>query len=227
MKAALYLRVSTLEQNAESQRRELLVYATRHNWEIVDQYEDRASGADPKRPELGRLLADAHAGKFETVLVWKLDRFGRSLLDCLANLQILDTEAVRFIAVSQGIDTDRSNPAGRLLLHILAAAAEFERELIRERSISGMRRYQADLEAGKVGEQVHSKSGKDLPPHRPRKVIDRDRILFLRQQGHSWRMIGKLVGVNPSTLLRRFSLGALQKVGSELGTALPQNAGLR
>lgn len=213
MKVALYLRVSTLEQNADAQRRELQVYAARHNWPIVDQYEDRASGSDNNRPELARLLADARAGKFECVLVWKLDRFGRSLVDCLQNLQALDTEAVRFIAVSQGIDTDRSNPAGRFLLHILAAAAEFERELIRERAVSGMQRYKADLEAGKVGETVHSKSGKDLPPHRPRKILDRDRILFLREQGHSWRKIGRMVGANPSTLLRRFNPGPLQKVG--------------
>jgi len=213
MKVALYLRVSTFEQNPDAQRRELQVYAARHDWDIVDQYEDRASGTDRDRPELARLLADARASKFETVLVWKLDRFGRSLLDCLANLETLDIEAVRFIAVSQGLDTDCKNPASRLLLHVLAAAAEFERELIRERSTSGMRRYQADLAAGKVGESVHSKSGKDLPPHRPRKVLDGDRILFLREQGHSWRMIGKLVGATPSTLLRRFSPGALQKVG--------------
>jgi DNA invertase Pin-like site-specific DNA recombinase len=222
MKVALYLRVSTLEQNPDAQRRELQVYAARHDWDIVDQYEDRASGAPStrpganggtNRPELARLLADARAGKFDTVLVWKLDRFGRSLLDCLANLETLDTEAVRFIAVSQGLDTDRKNPASRLLLHVLAAAAEFERELIRERSTSGMRRYQADLAAGKVGESVHSKSGKDLPPHRPRKVLDGDRILFLRDQGHSWHRIGKMVGATASTLVRRFGERALQKVG--------------
>ena len=205
MKTALYLRVSTLEQNADSQRRELQIYAARHDWQIVDQYEDCASGADPKRPEMARLLADARAGKFETVLVWKLDRFGRSLYNVLENLRVLEDELVRFVSISDGIDTDRKSPASKLLLHIMAAFAECEREMLRERCVSGMRRYQADLEAGKVGESVHSKSGKDLPPHRPRKIIDRDRILFLRQQGHSWRKIGQLVGETPSTLLRRCS----------------------
>lgn len=213
MKVAFYIRVSTAEQNGDAQRRELQVYAARHGWDVVAQYEETASGVYPRRPELARLLEDARAGKFETVLVWKLDRFGRSLMDLLSNLDQLDRESVRFVAVSQGLDTDRKNPASQLMFRVLAAVAEFERELIRERVNSGLSRYRQDLEAGKVGKTVHSKSGKDLPPHRPRKIIDRDRILFLREQGHSWRMIGKLVGVDPSTLVRRFSGEALQKVG--------------
>ena len=203
MKVALYLRVSTLEQNAEAQRRELQVYATRHDWQIVDQYEDKASGADPKRPELARLLAAARAGKFETVLVWKLDRFGRTLLDCLHNLELLEVELVRFIAVSQGIDTDRKNPASKLLLHILAAFAECEREMIRERVISGVRRYQQDFAAGKVGKSVHSQSGKDLPPHRPWRIVDVERIASLRAQGLTFGQIGKELGISGPTAWRR------------------------
>lgn len=223
MKVALYLRVSTAEQTVDSQRRELQTYAARHNWDIVAQYEETGSGAGTRRPELERLMGDARAGKFEAVLVWKLDRFGRSLIDLLAKLDQLDTEAVRFIAVSQGIDTDRKNPSAQLLLRVVGAVAEFERELIRERTRSGLKRYRSDYESGKVGATVHSKSGKDLPPHRPRKVLDRDRILSLREAGISWRFVSKLLGVNPSTLLRRFGPGALQKGGLDSATTNGEN----
>jgi len=89
-------------------------------------------------------MADARTGTIDTVLCWKLDRFGRSLLDCLANLQELDTHGVRFIAVTQGLDADNRNPASRFLLHVLGAAAEFERELIRKRSRAGRLRYLED-----------------------------------------------------------------------------------
>ena len=203
MKVALYLRVSTLDQNPEAQRRELEAYAARHGWDVTAQYEDIASGSDRKRPELARLLEDCRSGKVECVLVWKLDRFGRSAIDLYHNLQSLDSEAVRFIATSQGIDTERSNPVSRFLLHVLGAVAELERDQIRERTVSGMRRYQADLAANKVGRTVHSQSGKDLPPHRPKKVLDREKIQSLRAQGLSLAAIADQVGVHASTVLRR------------------------
>ena len=203
MKVALYLRVSTLDQNPEAQRRELEAYATRHDWEIVQDYEDRCSGSDPRRPALRELLAAARSGKFQCVLVWKLDRFGRSLIHLLENLQTLDAEAVRFIAVRQGIDTDRNNPAGRFLLHILGAVAELERGLLRERVASGINRYWQDVKAGKVGRSVHSKSGKDLLPHRPKKIFDLEKARDLREQGLSLETIAHELGVSASTLCRR------------------------
>jgi DNA invertase Pin-like site-specific DNA recombinase len=218
MKIALYLRVSTLEQNCEAQRRELQAYAARHGWDVIDQYEDTASGADPKRPELARLLADARAGKFETVLVWKLDRFGRSLLDCLHNLELLEAELVRFIAVSQGIDTDRKNPAAKLLLHIMAAFAECEREMIRERVKSGVRRYQQDFAAGKVGKSVHSQSGKDLPSGRPWRIVDVEKIASLRTKGLTFEQIGKQLGISAPTACRRLKQARFtsQDAGAEM-----------
>jgi DNA invertase Pin-like site-specific DNA recombinase len=151
MKVAIYVRVSTADQNNELQRRELHEYAERHGWGIAQVYEDTVSGAKASRPGLDRLMADAKARKIDTVLSWKLDRFGRSLLDCLANLRELDAHGVRFIAVTQGLDTDNRNPASRFLLHVLGAAAEFERELIRERSRAGRLRYVQDYRDGKVG----------------------------------------------------------------------------
>ena len=84
-------------------------------------------------------------------LVWKLDRFGRSLVDCLNNIGALEENRIRFISVTQGLDTDQQNPASRFLLHVLGAAAKFERSLIRERTQAGQERYRQDCAAGKVG----------------------------------------------------------------------------
>ena len=84
-------------------------------------------------------------------MVWKLDRFGRSLVDCLNNIQELERCRVKFIAVTQNLDTDEKNPASRFLLHVLGAAAEFERSLIRERTLAGQIRY---AELGITGQSL-------------------------------------------------------------------------
>ena len=134
MTIRVYVRVSTADQRCELQVRELREYAERQGWQIADIYEDVSSGAKASCPELNRLIADARARKFDCLQVWKLDRFGRSLVDCLNNIKILGENGIRFIAVTQGLDTDLQNPASRFLLHVLGAAAEFERALIRERT---------------------------------------------------------------------------------------------
>ena len=85
-------------------------------------------------------------------LVWKLNRFGRSLVDCLSNIGALQENRIRFISVTQGLDTDQQNPASRFLLHVLGAAAEFERSLIRERTQAGQERYRQDLCSRQSGE---------------------------------------------------------------------------
>jgi DNA invertase Pin-like site-specific DNA recombinase len=126
MKAAIYTRVSTSEQNPELQLREIQDYASRQGCEIVETYQDTISGAKASRPGLNSLMADAMARKFTCLLVWKLDRFGRSLVDCLNNIRFLEDHGIRFVAVTQGLDTDIQNPASRFLLHVLGAAAEFE-----------------------------------------------------------------------------------------------------
>ena len=147
-------------------------------------------------------MADAQARKFDCLLVWKLDRFGRSLVDCLNNIRSLEDHGVRFIAVTQGLDTDQRNPASRFLLHVLGAAAEFERALIRERSHAGLKRYRQDYAAGRVGKEVHSRSGKDLAPGRPRRVFDRHRITELRERGLSPRQIARQMGLGEGTVRR-------------------------
>src|SRR5262252_7034325 len=194
--------VSTTDQNQELQRRELEDYAARHEWEVAHVYQDTISGASASRPGLNLLMDDARARKLDVVLCWKLDRFGRSLLDCLANLRELDSHGVRFIATTQALDTDNRNPASRFLLHVLGAAAEFERELIRERSKAGRLRYLQDFQAGRVGKGVRSRSGKNLAPHRPKRIFDRDRVAQLRAQGLSIRAIAKKLGIGVGTAVR-------------------------
>lgn len=195
MNVAFYIRVSTADQNPELQRRELLRYAAAREWNVLQTYTDVASGANSQRPELLKLMAAARRREFDAVLVWKLDRFGRSLSDLVGRLQELEGGGIRFLSATEAIDTDQKTPGGRLMTNLLAAFAEFERALITERSAAGMKRYTADLEAGRVGNQVHSKSGKDLPPHRPRAVFDRQRARELHQvEGKSIREICKLLG---------------------------------
>jgi DNA invertase Pin-like site-specific DNA recombinase len=202
MRVAAHTRVSTLDQNPKLQIEELQAYAQRQGWENVGSYQDTISGAKARRPGLDRLMQDSRLKRFDCVLVWKLDRFGRSLVDCLNNIEILERCGVRFIAMTQSLDTDQRNPASRFMLQVLGAAAEFERSLILERSQAGRDRYRRDYEAGKVGKTVHSRSGKDLPPHRPRRVFDRERMVRLRQQGRSLRAIAKEMGIGLGTVTR-------------------------
>src|SRR5690242_12047746 len=143
MKTAIYARVSTADQNNAIQTRELTEYIQRRGWELAGIYQDTMSGAKASRPGLDKLMSDARQRRFDAVLVWKLDRFGRSLVHCVSGIQELSSLGIRFIATSQGLDTDESNPASKLLMHILAAVAQFERELIRERVSAGMKNARA------------------------------------------------------------------------------------
>jgi DNA invertase Pin-like site-specific DNA recombinase len=127
---------STAASAVQVAQRELEDFGAQHGWNMAELCEDVMSGAQSRRPWLARLIADAAARKFHCILVWKLDRFGRSLVDCLKNIQTLESSGVRFIAVTQGLDTDHQNPTCRLLLHILGSAAEFERRP-RHRSVVG------------------------------------------------------------------------------------------
>ena len=202
MNTAIYTRASTADQNAELQLREVRDYASRQGWQVVEAYHDVMSGAKSSRPALNRLMADARARKFGCLLVWKLDRFGRSLVDCLNNIRTLEESGIRFISVTQGLDTDIKNPASRFLLHVLGAAAEFERALIRERTQAGRLRYKQDYEAGRVGKGVYSRSGRNLPPHRPRRIFDREAVAALRAQGLSIRAIAQRLGLGVGTVVR-------------------------
>jgi putative DNA-invertase from lambdoid prophage Rac len=162
----------------------------RRGWELAGVYQDTMSGAKVSRPGLDMLMADARQRRFDAVLVWKLDRFGRSLVHCVSGIQELSSLGIRFIATSQGLDTDESNTASKLLLHILAAVAQFEREVIRERVSAGMRNAKAR----------GTKSGKAIG--RPRRIFNRDEVLRLRQDGLLLSKIARQMNVGVGTVAR-------------------------
>jgi DNA invertase Pin-like site-specific DNA recombinase len=185
MRTAIYARVSTSDQSCEMQLRELRDYTARRGWQVVEEYVDTGwSGAKASRPELDRLLRDARVRRFDIVLVWKLDRWGRSVPDCIHSIQELVSLGVRFLAVTQNLDTDEKNPMARFLLHILAAFGELEREMIRERVLTGLRNAKA--------------KGKALG--RPKRVFQRDEATRLRSEGKSWREIAQVLDLPLSTV---------------------------
>src|SRR5271168_3216873 len=132
-RVALYARVSTLNnQDPEMQLSELREYAGRRGWEIIEEFTDQGvSGCKESRPALNRLMSDACRRRFDAILVWKIDRFGRSLKHLVNALAELAALGVAFISLRDNIDL--STPSGRLMFQIIGAMAEFERSLIQER----------------------------------------------------------------------------------------------
>lgn len=142
MRVALYARVSTTEQTCENQLLELRRYAAARGWTHATEYVDEGvSGSKDRRPALDRLLADARRRRFGVLVVWRLDRLGRNLKHLVTLVEELTALGVGFISLGEGIDL--TTPAGRLLCHLLAALAEFERERIRERVHAGLARAKA------------------------------------------------------------------------------------
>lgn len=135
---AVYVRVSTDAQRTDSQEQELRRCCRQRGWKKLNFYVDKISGAKTSRPELDRLMQDMRAGMIERLVVYKLDRLGRSLTHLALILDELNRLRVPLIASSQGIDTSDDNPAGRLQLGVLMAVAEFERGIIKERVNAGL-----------------------------------------------------------------------------------------
>ncbi len=137
MKAAIYARVSTEDQNLDSQLQSCHEWCARMNLEPVE-YLDKTSGASVSRRALDRLMADVRRGRVKAVVCYKLDRLGRSLVHLAQMIGEFDSCGTALVCPSQGIDTRADNPAGRLQMHVLMAVAEFERSLIRERTKAGL-----------------------------------------------------------------------------------------
>ena len=197
---AIYARVSTTDQDCELQLRELREFLRRQGWPQAAEFVDRISGTKAKRPALDRLMEAAAQRQIDCVLVWKIDRFGRSVLNLSQHLAALDAAGVRFVATSQGLDTDRANPASRLLLLILAAIAEFERELILERSAVGRnKKLEADRpDSWNLGYGFAVEGGEPRIVEREAEVVRQ--IFRWRQEGKSIYAIAGLVqslGIKP------------------------------
>src|SRR5215471_1266390 len=183
-RVALYVRVSTGEQNADLQVNELTEYAAFRKWERVETYADKMSGAKDRRPALDRLMSDAKRGRFDAVAVWRFDRFARSTSHLLRALEEFAALGIDFVSLKESIDT--STPTGKMVFTVLAAVAELERSTIRERVVAGQRA--AKRRGVRFG--------------RPTVAVDTDRALKLRKQGLSWRDISVEVGVPKDTLIR-------------------------
>ena len=187
VRAAIYARVSTANngQDPSMQTRELREYCERRGWKITGQYVDEGiSGATDSRPELNRLMADAHRRRFDAVVVWRFDRFARSVSHLLRALETFRSLGVEFVSFSEQMDT--STPTGKMVFTVLGAVAELERSLIAERVKAGLRNARA--------------KGKRLG--RPRVAVDAARIGALRAHGRSWREITTEMAISKGSAQR-------------------------
>ncbi len=141
-RAGIYARVSTTDQTCENQLIELRRYCEARGWTTTEYVDTGISGAKDRRPALDRLMTAVHQRRIDAVVVWRLDRFGRSLKHLIDAIGELHQAGVAFVCPDQSIDT--SSTTGRLMLHVLGAFAEFERDIIRERINAGLARAKAN-----------------------------------------------------------------------------------
>jgi DNA invertase Pin-like site-specific DNA recombinase len=190
LRAALYVRVSTLDQHPETQLYDLRQMAAQRGFEIVKEYTDRISGAKARRPALDELLRDARRRKFDVVVVWAFDRMARSVRHFLEVLDELTQLNIEFVSHRENIDT--GGALGRAMIVIVGAIAELERNLIIERVKAGMRR--ARLEGVQLG----------------RKPLDVDRAAIVRDRlSMSLTDVSKRHGVSRGTVVRLCKLKRL------------------
>ena len=203
-RAALYLRVSTLDQHPETQLHDLHALASQRGYEIVREYTDKISGTKAKRPGLDEMMRDARRGRFDVVLVWASDRLARSVRHFLEVLDELNHLKIEFVSFRENIDT--GGPLGRAIVVIIGAIAELERNLIVERVRAGMRR--ARLEGRHIG--------------RPALDIDRDAVLRHRAHGQSLSQIATTFATSRATISRIIKEEAERAVPKGFVPALPQ-----
>jgi DNA invertase Pin-like site-specific DNA recombinase len=198
-RAALYCRVSTKGhgQTTDTQALALREYAERRGFQIADEYRDEGvSGAKDRRPELDRMMADARKRRFDAVLVARFDRFARSTKHLVLALEEFQALGIDFISLNESIDT--STPMGRMVFTVIAAVAELERSIIRERVQAGVDRAR--------------RQGKRFG--RPAVIVDRHRVAEMKTAGQSIKAIAKECGIARSTV--RSILARVAKCGSEI-----------
>ena len=201
-RVAIYARVSTTNhgQDVTLQTRELQQFAEARGWRVAGTYiDDGVSGAKDSRPDLNRLMADAHKRCFDVVAVWRFDRFARSVSHLLRALETFSALGIAFVSLSEQMDT--TTPTGKMVFTVLGAVAELERSLIAERVRAGLRNARA--KGTRLG--------------RPRITVDVCRALRLRSEGRTVREIADTLGVSRSlvhkTLANRSPLDAATTTG--------------
>jgi len=193
MKVGIYARVSTIDkgQDVGMQLHELEAYAKARGWTVQDRYLDEGvSGSKERRPGLDRLLSSCRRRQIDVVLVWRLDRLGRSLKHLIMLLDELQSLGVVFVALHEQIDC--TTATGQLMLHLLGAFAEFERALIRDRVKAGL---------------AHAQS-KGQRLGRPCLEIDLARVKSLRKDGNSIRQIAHALHISPASVHKTLSFMA-------------------
>jgi DNA invertase Pin-like site-specific DNA recombinase len=182
MKVAVYARISTADQNVDMQLRDLRAYCKQRGWGTEEFIDRGVSGAKASRVQLDRLMVAARRREFDSVVVWRFDRFARSTKHLLSALEEFQALGINFISHQEAIDS--STPLGKMMFTLVSAMAEMERALIIERVRAGIANARSE--------------GKELG--RPKRVFRRDTALELRAAGHSWRSIARLLGVPASTV---------------------------
>jgi DNA invertase Pin-like site-specific DNA recombinase len=202
IRAAAYVRVSTgsktkqadaatYVQNPEVQEEPLRDLITQRGWTLHRVYSDRASGAKERRLGLDALMADARRGLFDVVIVWRFDRFARSVKQLVLGLEEFRALGIDFVSHQEALDS--STPLGKAMFTIIGAMAELERNIIRERVLAGLEHARRN----------GTKSG--LPVGRPKAVFDRDEVVRLRNSGGlSWREIARKLRVGGATVRRAY-----------------------
>ena len=185
---AIYARVSTDDQDVGLQLVDLRALAAQRGWNIVDEYVDEGvSGAQASRPQLDRMMQDARRGAFSVVIVWKFDRFARSTQHLLSALDEFRKLNIEFISVREALDT--STAVGKMVFTLLAAIAEFERDLIQERVRAGVKYAQS--------QGIHC--------GRPRVDVDLRPAVAMLREGRGIKQVAKILGLPVSTLRRRLT----------------------
>ena len=183
MKAALYVRVSTLDQSVQMQLADLQSYCAQRGFEVYREYCDHGiSGTKERRPALDALMADARKRKFAMVLVWRFDRFARSTKHLVTSLEEFQHLSIDFISYQENIDS--SSPLGKAMFTIVAAIAELERNIIAERIRGGLRRAKA--------------MGKKIGRPSLRNSQQVEAVRQMRVEGKSYQTIAKALGVSKS-----------------------------
>jgi DNA invertase Pin-like site-specific DNA recombinase len=199
-RVGLYARVSTHNgQDPEVQLQELRVFCERRGFQIVEEFVDKGiSGSRERRPALDRMMVACRRRLLDAVIVYRYDRFARSLRHLVTALEEFNSLGIDFLSLHEGVDTSSAN--GRLFFNIFASIAEFERELTRDRVRSGLAAARA--------------KGKRLG--RPRSIADVDKIASLRASGASWRAISRQTGLSARTIRR-----AVLECGKNLAESEP------